>query len=589
MADAAPSAAKRFSEDLRRIREVRDISVDDIHSETQIARTIIESFEGGDLYDHPTYNRVYLRSFIKAYSEAIGIAQDDALRGLDAALRGTYDEALSAQYLSDEAGADSGEAEEADGAEPTAADEEQDASASGEGPSGRGGIVGPPRAVGEAEDPSIEDVSSPDAKVQGVEDEGEEATANPDASSEPEPPSEREGASDPEPFSETSEWGEVGEPDSDVEADQGGLEQAPPSEISSEPVDSDEESEDAAADEEFDAEAARQKLEETSGPEALRSSPDEEDSESGSEEAFSDADDSDAAGEEDVPAWMQESEDVEESSEPPPSSVGEAPDFSDGGEGGTGIVGEPTAMGEGGARAGGGAPSPQSGPRSGSSTSEGFWGGVNQQVYVTGIGIVVVLLVLIGVGIVYFSSGEAETASPTPSSSDQPASAPDTAATTAPSDTAAVPSAADTAAEADAENRPPPADVTLGEQIHLLVYATDPVRRIHIQRDDDLRRPYWIEAKEASVFPFERRVILRQELDKARLYIEGYRYPISPADTVGGLELTRSTLSAFVDTLRGEPASLSVSPDTIRKGNPVPDTTSATAGEEAGEETPSPQ
>jgi hypothetical protein len=124
------------------------VSIDEIHTETRIARTLIESFEEGELYDHPTYNRVYLRSFIKAYADAVEISRERALQALDGALNGTYQHELAQEYLSGEASA----------AEPTSEESDEDASSSSSeappegptagGPEGRGGIVGPPRAVG---------------------------------------------------------------------------------------------------------------------------------------------------------------------------------------------------------------------------------------------------------------------------------------------------------------------------------------------------------------------------------------------------------------------------------------------------------
>jgi hypothetical protein len=173
---------------------------------------------------------------------------------------------------------------------------------------------------------------------------------------------------------------------------------------------------------------------------------------------------------------------------------------------------------------------------------------------VTGIGIAVVLLVLVGLGVAYFTTGSSSTST---AESSSPATIDTTTESAADPDT--------TVAEEPAR---PPADVTLGNTIHLTVLATENVSRILIERDDDLRRPYWIENGEAGVFPFQEEVTLENELSDIRLFVEGYPFPFEPADTVGGLELTRGQIESFVDTLRGESATLSVVPDTIPVGEP---------------------
>lgn len=621
MADELSSAGKRFSEDLRRIREARDVTVDEIHSETQIPRTLIESFERGELYDHPSYNEVYLRSFLKAYADMIGVPEETALDGLEAVLNGAYEGTMAAQYLSEldvDEGPSDAPADSPD-VEPEA-DEKEDQQSSGR-PSGQGGIVGPPRAVGDSEEPTIEEVSSPDANVQGVDDEEtadeEEAVDDSDAEGDAEDrrqeedparePTGEDGGGDDENGDQVEEEDPSGTAESGTSDNEAGDEGAGTAESSpveeafsdDEPFAEDDSEEEPLSDADDEGEAlseedpeapdpeeAREKLEEMSGPEALRSTPDEDDDET---EAESQGDESE--WDEEVPDWMNDDDDDSEEEkaladdDPSPSPGGEPPDLPVGESGETGIVGEPTAMGEESGAPRGQAPPDRSDSSPGSDASGGLWSGPNQQIYVTGIGIVVVLLVLIGVGIAYFSAGESDSGASSTSTASP--SATDTTAAAVPGDTApttpaaaADTTAADTITETDDEQaeRPPPADVSLGDQIHLTVYAKEPILRIQIQRDDDLRRPYWIDKGEASVFPFERRAVVQRQLSNAELYVEGYRYPVSSADTAEGLELTRDKLESFVDTLRGSPASLSVAPDTVPVGNPPGiDTTSASA------------
>jgi hypothetical protein len=486
--EASFPAGQRLSDDLRRIRKDRGVSIDEIHTETRIARTLIESFEEGELYDHPTYNRVYLRSFIKAYADAVQISREQALNALDAALSGTYQHGLAQEYLSGESSEGSSEAEESrdeDGSPSPSSESTTDGPTAG-GPEGRGGIVGPPRAVGE--EPAEDEISMDDP---------------PDNAA-------TKGASAP---STAGESGDEGEEERE--------------EASSKPPTRDDDKPDASSNE---AEERTDDSDGLSGDDEQSESPPEKPEES-------------ATG------------------TPDPAPMGEDME--------TGIVGEPTEMGSG----GGGAPSGPAQPSGGreaspASSSTGFadlFGDGNRRIILSGVGIAVVCLVLVGLGVAYFSSGEGGTSGegePNPAPADtatvrtSPAS-PDTSATASP-DTGATSSSV--------EQPPPPANVTLGETIHLLVLATDNVSGIRIQRDDDLRRPYWIEEGEASVYPFQRRAIIGSEFEDIRLFVEGYEYPFAPADTTGGLELDRETLQAFVDTLRGAPDSLAVTPDTIPVG-----------------------
>jgi hypothetical protein len=54
------------------------------------------------------------------------------------------------------------------------------------------------------------------------------------------------------------------------------------------------------------------------------------------------------------------------------------------------------------------------------------------------------------------------------------------------------------------------------------------------------------------------------------LLIEGHPYPLDRRGADGRLVITRDTVEAFVDTLRGAPAALEVAPDTNRIPPPAP-------------------
>jgi len=484
MADEpSSSAGARFSEDLRRIREERGISIQEIHQNTQIAETLIESFEEARLYDHPTYNRVYLRSFIRAYADAIGISQEQALDHLDAALEGTYEHALADEYLADSADpAASTRPSRTSGDEEGAPSNDETAAPTAGGPEGRGGIVGPPRAIGEDKEDDAGSSAEQSPSPSGME-----------SSPSPQAPDHDQSESDPEEQNDSRVRESGADPNPEDEEREPGRSSSTPS-----------------------------------PPDA-------------------------------VPSWKEEGVHASDSQASAPSvgdsETGAIPSKKD-----TGVVGEPTALGS-------EEPSPPSeaapagepsgeagGPPTGGSTSKPFFFGDQPRIYAIGVGIAVVVAVLIGLGVAYFSAGSSSQQTVVEAS--QPA-APDTAASTA--------SPSDSMAEAG----PPPVDVQLGTSIHLALWAQSDVSGIRIQRDDDLRRPYWIREGDVSVFPFQEQATIQGGLANVRVVVEGHPYPVQSQDTTEGLEITRSDVEAFVDTLRGDPMSFPASPDTIAIGQPT--------------------
>lgn len=100
MSEEVPSeVGRRFAADLRAIREDRGVSIEDLHEETKIPRGLLESFETTGLFDHPMFNRVYLRSFVRTYADVTGISPAVALAALEEALEGVYTDRLAVDYL----------------------------------------------------------------------------------------------------------------------------------------------------------------------------------------------------------------------------------------------------------------------------------------------------------------------------------------------------------------------------------------------------------------------------------------------------------------------------------------------------------
>ena len=66
------------------------MTLDSLHEATKVPLELLREFEETGLFDHPMFNRVYLRSLIRAYADTVGISPKEALSALDLALAGTY-------------------------------------------------------------------------------------------------------------------------------------------------------------------------------------------------------------------------------------------------------------------------------------------------------------------------------------------------------------------------------------------------------------------------------------------------------------------------------------------------------------------
>lgn len=366
---------------MKRIREARDVSRQDIQRATRITPVLIASFEEDGLFDHPSFNRVYLRSLVRAYAECVDLPPDRALDALDRALDGNYQHEMATQFL---------------GSSPPAEDVPREAS-----------------GASDAEDEVESDGSS----------------------------------------------GEEGATEEDSEAS---------------------DQEDAAHDD-------------ASADTATR--------------------------------WGIPSEEPARS--PEPSSVA--------GDAASPEASSPSAKAQtaGSTRAAGGAPS-----------SDGAAGTRRWLVLLAG---VVAVGLLVGVGWWMYAQLGAPPSSPVVPPADTLTRADTMGAAV---DTAAAPPA------------PPLADVSIGEVMELTVIATGRVSPIRVQRDSDLRRPYWINAGEAKIFQARSRFVLEEALDSIRVRLEGYPYPLRPGAD-GRAVISRDSALIFVDSLRGEPPRPVPSPDTI--------------------------
>lgn len=97
--DTVAASGAQFARDLRRIRVEQDLSIPDVHEKTRISVDLIESFEAHGLFKHPSFNQVYLRSFVRSYASCVGVEAPEVLDALEAALNGQYTNQLAVTYL----------------------------------------------------------------------------------------------------------------------------------------------------------------------------------------------------------------------------------------------------------------------------------------------------------------------------------------------------------------------------------------------------------------------------------------------------------------------------------------------------------
>lgn len=499
--DSVADSGARFANDIRRIRIQRDVSLDAVHEATRIARNLLLQFEQDGLFDHPAFNRVYLRSLVRSYADCIDLDASVALAALEDALNGDYDGQL-ATY-----------ADLAPSPPDRRADAQPPAEADPDGPSEPDGATEPdgPTASGGADDvPHSQTSPSEEASTQKT-----ASSSAPSAASSAER-SARAGFA----------GGTIGEA-RPVGSDEAGSDEADdaPGEETGAPGD---EPGDPPSDESRPASAPRGIPEpKADEPEASESKADPPEA----DESEADAPSTQAAGSHPAVTNPETFADDEPPDGPPASEPANWP-----------VDDDAPVAGADSFRAGGGEParSPVS-----SSTPSNVFAQYRREI----IGGAILLVVLVGAAL-FFVGGD-EAAPPAP----EPTSTPDTVAAEAP---------------APDPERPPLANVSLGDSLRLTLVAQRDVTGIRIQRDDDLRRPYWIDAGEATTFPFARRIIIDDELDDVDVLLEGYRYPEDRTDARGRLVITRDSAQAFVDTLRGAPVELDASPNVEPIPSPAP-------------------
>jgi transcriptional regulator with XRE-family HTH domain len=78
---------KKFGEDLVKIRETKNITINDISSKTRVHKSILEKMEGGDF---SFFTTTHIRAFLKQYAKVVGIDGNELLFNYEMAKSGKY-------------------------------------------------------------------------------------------------------------------------------------------------------------------------------------------------------------------------------------------------------------------------------------------------------------------------------------------------------------------------------------------------------------------------------------------------------------------------------------------------------------------
>ena len=114
------SQYSRLGKDLRRRREMRGPTLEELAQATKIPIDTLEYFESGRLFENPAFNAVYMRSLAGAYAEHVGVSLSLLLKAIDEVRSGQYDGSrLTGAYTPP----DSPEEPEDDSEEPSDEDE----------------------------------------------------------------------------------------------------------------------------------------------------------------------------------------------------------------------------------------------------------------------------------------------------------------------------------------------------------------------------------------------------------------------------------------------------------------------------------
>lgn len=76
--------------DLASIRKSQNLTLEDIQNAIKIPLDTLKSIENGSIFNDPSRNKTYIRSFVRSYAKVLKIEDDEIVRALDEMEAGTY-------------------------------------------------------------------------------------------------------------------------------------------------------------------------------------------------------------------------------------------------------------------------------------------------------------------------------------------------------------------------------------------------------------------------------------------------------------------------------------------------------------------
>lgn len=87
-----------LGEDLAQLRKKENLTIQDIYDVTRLPASIIKSIENESIFNDPTKNSTYVRSFVRTYARALKISENDIVTALDQKFDGKYDGLIKNRY-----------------------------------------------------------------------------------------------------------------------------------------------------------------------------------------------------------------------------------------------------------------------------------------------------------------------------------------------------------------------------------------------------------------------------------------------------------------------------------------------------------
>lgn len=95
-----------LGKDLASIRKSQNLTLEDIQNAVKIPLNTLKSIENGSIFDDPTKNNTYIRSFVRSYAKVLKIEDEEIVQALDEMEAGSYSGSLISDTQQDFPGSD---------------------------------------------------------------------------------------------------------------------------------------------------------------------------------------------------------------------------------------------------------------------------------------------------------------------------------------------------------------------------------------------------------------------------------------------------------------------------------------------------